>query len=313
MASFTAAATSYATHEEPLIPFYIFYSMFGMQRTGDQVWAVGDMRGRGFLIGATAGRTTLNGEGLQHEDGHSLVLASTVPNLRVYDVSFAYELALVIQDGMRRMYLNNEDIFYYLTVENEPYVMPAMPEGCADGVLSGLYRFNQSELAEPKHRAQLFGSGAILNEVLKAQVILEEKFGVAADVWSATSYVELRREALTVERWNRLHPDEEPRVPYVTRVVGDAPGPIIAASDYMKCVPDMVSRWLDDMTPLGTNGYGRSDTREALRRHFEVDPEHIVVTTLWRLSLRGEIDSSVVTAAIAEFGLDPEAIEPSLL
>ena len=313
MASFTAAATSYATHNEPLIPFYIFYSMFGMQRTGDQVWAVGDMRGRGFLIGATAGRTTLNGEGLQHEDGHSIVLASTVPNLCIYDVSYAYEIALVIQDGMRRMHEQNEDVFYYLTVENEPYVMAAMPEGCEDGVLAGLYKFKDSELEAPAHRAQLFGSGSILNEVLKAQTILEERFGVAADVWSATSYVELRREALAVERWNRLHPDQEARVPYVTRVVGDAPGPIIAASDYMKCVPDMVSRWLGDFTPLGTNGYGRSDTREALRRHFEVDPQHIVVTTLWRLSELGELDASVVRDAIAEFGLDPEAIEPSLL
>ena len=313
MASFTAAATAYATHNEPLIPFYIFYSMFGFQRTADQIWALGDMRGRGFLIGATAGRTTLSGEGLQHEDGHSLLYASTVPNCRVYDATFAYEIALIVQDGLKRMFTDNEDIFYYLTVENEPYLMPEMPKGVEDGVLAGLYRYQKSTKKKPKGHVQLFGSGAILNEVIRAQEILEGSYGIAADVWSATSYVELRREALSVERWNRLHPGETPRVPYVTQALKGAKGPIIAASDYMKAVPEMVSRWVDDLTPLGTDGYGRSDTRAALRRHFEVDAEHIAATALWRLSALGKIDISVAVSAIEELGIDPDAIEAVLL
>lgn len=313
MASFIAAATSYATHNVPLIPFYIFYSMFGFQRTADQIWALGDMRGRGFLIGATAGRTTLSGEGLQHEDGHSLLYASTVPNCRAYDASFAYEIALIVQDGLKRMFTDNEDIFYYLTVENEPYVMPEMPKGVEDGVLAGLYLYEKSAKKKAKAHVQLFGSGAILNEVLRARDILESNYGVAADVWSATSYVELRREALSTERWNRLHPAETPRVPYVTEVMKGAKGPIIASSDYMKAVPEMIARWVDDFTPLGTDGYGRSDTRAALRRHFEVDAEHVAATALWRLSLLGEIDASVAAGAIEELGIDPEAIEAVLL
>ncbi|MGB0592048.1 MAG: pyruvate dehydrogenase (acetyl-transferring), homodimeric type [Myxococcota bacterium] len=313
MASFIAAATSYATHNVPLIPFYIFYSMFGFQRTADQIWALGDMRGRGFLIGATAGRTTLSGEGLQHEDGHSLLYASTVPNCRAYDASFAYEIALIVQDGLKRMFTDNEDIFYYLTVENEPYVMPEMPEGIEEGVLAGLYLYEKSAKKKPTAHVQLFGSGAILNEVLRARDILESNYGVAADVWSATSYVELRREALSIERWNRLHPGETPRVPYVTEVMKGAKGPIIASSDYMKAVPEMIARWVDDFTPLGTDGYGRSDTRAALRRHFEVDAEHVAATALWRLSLLGEIDTSVAVSAIEELGIDPEAIEAVLL
>jgi pyruvate dehydrogenase E1 component len=313
MASFIAAATSYATHNVPLIPFYIFYSMFGFQRTADQIWALGDMRGRGFLVGATAGRTTLSGEGLQHEDGHSLLYASTVPNCKVYDASFAYEIALIVQDGLRRMFTDNEDIFYYLTVENEPYAMPEMPKGVEEGVLAGLYLYEKSTKKKPKAQVQLFGSGAILNEVLRARDILESNYGVAADVWSATSYVELRREAMTVERWNRLHPGETPRVPFVTEVTKGAKGPIIAASDYMKAVPDMISRWVSDITPLGTDGYGRSDTRAALRRHFEVDAEHVVATALWRLSVLGEIEPAIAANAIEELGIDPEAIEAVLL
>ncbi|MFC1706444.1 pyruvate dehydrogenase (acetyl-transferring), homodimeric type [Planctomycetota bacterium] len=301
MASFTAAATSYATHSEPMIPFYIFYSMFGLQRTGDQAWALGDMRGRGFLIGATAGRTTLNGEGLQHQDGHSHLLASTIPNLKAYDPAFAYEIALIIQDGLRRMYAENEDIFYYLTVQNEPYAMPPMPDGIEDGVTRGLYRFRSSPNHKAALRAQLLGSGAILNEVLRAQELLEDRFSVAADVWSATSYVELRRDALACERWNRLHPNDEPRTPYVTAMLRDAPGPVVAATDYLKALPDLVARWVPgELTSLGTDGFGRSDERHVLRRHFEVDAEHIAATVLFRLSLLGQIDKQAVADFVAE-------------
>ncbi|MBI1799072.1 MAG: pyruvate dehydrogenase (acetyl-transferring), homodimeric type [Candidatus Eisenbacteria bacterium] len=310
MASFTAAGTSYATHGEITIPFYIFYSMFGFQRTGDLCWAFGDMRGRGFLLGATAGRTTLNGEGLQHEDGHSHVLASTIPNLVAYDPAFAYEVAVIIRDGLTRMYVDGEDIFYYLTLYNQDYSMPPMPEGCESGILSGLYLYRRATQLTP-NRAQLFGSGVILLQALRAQEILAEKFGVAADVWSATSYAQLRNEALNVERWNRLHPSASPRMPYVTQALAATEGPVIAASDFMKSVPDMISRWVGrSFTPLGTDGFGRSDTREALRRHFEIDAEHIVVATLDALKREGRIDARVVESAIRDFGIDPERGEP---
>jgi pyruvate dehydrogenase E1 component len=310
MASFTAAATSYATHAQPMIPFYIFYSMFGFQRTGDLIWALGDARGRGFMLGATAGRTTLNGEGLQHEDGHSHVLASTLPNLRAYDPAFAYEVATLIKDGLKRMYTDGEDVFYYLTLYNQDYPMPAMPSGVEEGILKGLYLY-RSAVQQAKHRAQLFGSGVILLEALRAQEILAEKFDVAADVWSVTSYSQLRNDALAIERWNRLHPVEPPRVPYVTRALESSPGPVIAASDFMKAVPDMVARWVPrPFTPLGTDGFGRSDTREALRRHFEVDAEHIAVATLSALMRLGQVDAGVVERAIHDLGLSPETIEP---
>ena len=310
MASFTAAGTSYATHGLTTVPFYIFYSMFGFQRTMDLIWAFGDARGRGFLLGATAGRTTLNGEGLQHEDGHSHLLAMAVPNVMAYDPAFAYEVALIIQDGLRRMYVEQQDIFYYLTLYNQDYSMPAMPEGCKDGVLQGLYRYRPA--AEPAtHRAQLFGSGVIMIEVLRAQEILAQRFDVAADVWSATSYAQLRNEALASERWNRLHPTQPARVPYVTRLLEGAPGPIVAASDYMKALPDLIARWVQHpFTPLGTDGFGRSDTREALRRHFEVDAEHIVVATLTALAQQGAVPVGLIAATIQEFGLQADAIDP---
>jgi pyruvate dehydrogenase E1 component len=316
MASFTAAGTSYATHGEAMIPFYIFYSMFGFQRTGDLAWAFGDARGRGFMLGATAGRTTLNGEGLQHEDGHSHLLASTIPNIIAYDPAFAYEVATIVRDGLRRMYVNGEDIFYYLTLYNQDYPMPAMPAGCEEGILKGLYLYRQApaakkSAAKARPRAQLFGSGVILLEALRAQAILAETYDVSADVWSATSYQQLRNEALGVERWNRLHPQDTPRVPHVTEVLKDAEGPIVAVSDYLKAVPDMIARWTPGtFVPLGTDGFGRSDTRQELRHHFEVDAENIVVAVLRALAAEGRVKPAVVAQAIAAFDLNPESIDP---
>ena len=310
MASFTAAGTSYATHGEPMIPFYIFYSMFGFQRTGDLVWAFGDARGRGFLLGATAGRTTLNGEGLQHEDGHSHLLFSVVPNVRAYDPAFAYEVATIIRDGLNRMYGAGEDVFYYLTLYNQDYPMPALPSGVEEGILKGLYLY-RGAVQEARHRAQLFGSGSIMLQALRAQEILAEQFEVAADVWSVTSYQQLRNEALSAERWNRLHPGEPARVPYVARVLESKPGPVIAATDYLKAVPDMVARWVPrSFTPLGADGFGRSDTREALRRHFEIDAEHIVVATLSALASEGKVKAGVVAQAIERFGIEPDKLNP---
>ncbi|MBI2921001.1 MAG: pyruvate dehydrogenase (acetyl-transferring), homodimeric type [Planctomycetes bacterium] len=312
MASFLSAATSYATHGEPMIPFYIFYSMFGFQRVGDQAWQVGDARGRGFLLGATFGRTTLNGEGLQHQDGHSHLLASTIPTIRAYDPAFAFEIAVIIQDGLRRMFAEHEDCYYYISIQNENYAMPAMPEGAADGILKGLYLFRKSPLAKGI-KAQIFGSGSIMTCALAAQTILAEKFGVSADVWSATSYLNLRREALEAERWSLLHPDSAPRVPLVQQVLKGAEGPIVSASDSMKAVPDQIARWVPQMYALGTDGFGRSDTREALRRHFEIDAGSIAVAVLSQLSRRGLVKPAVVAKAIAEFGLDPERADPRVL
>jgi pyruvate dehydrogenase E1 component len=310
MASFTASGTSYAVHGEPTIPFYIYYSMFGYQRTGDLVWAFGDARGRGFLLGATAGRTTLNGEGLQHEDGHSHLLFSAVPNVMAYDPAFAYEVAIIIRDGLRRMYSDGEDIFYYVTLYNQDYPMPAMPAGVEDGILRGLYLY-RGAVQQAKHRAQLFGSGPMMLAALRAQEILAAKFDVAADVWSVTSYQQLRNDALAAERWNRLHPGETARVPYITKALESAAGPVIASSDFMKSVPDMVSRWIGrPFTSLGTDGFGRSDTREALRRHFEIDAEHIVVATLASLCQQGLVPPGTVARAIQECGIDAEKLEP---
>ncbi|TMQ73307.1 MAG: pyruvate dehydrogenase (acetyl-transferring), homodimeric type [Candidatus Eisenbacteria bacterium] len=310
MASFTAAGTSYAVHGEPAIPVYIYYSMFGYQRTGDFVWAFGDARGRGFLLGATAGRTTLNGEGLQHEDGHSHLLFSALPNVVAYDPAFAYEVAVIIRDGLKRMYLDGEDIVYYLTLYNQDYTMPAMPAGVEDGILRGMYLY-RGAVQQAKHRAQLFGSGPLMLAALKAQEILAAKFEVAADVWSVTSYQQLRNDALSAERWNRLHPGEPARVPFVARALANAAGPVIASSDFMKAVPDMVARWIGrPFTSLGTDGFGRSDTREALRRHFEIDAEHIVVATLSSLCQQGQVPPGVVARAISEYGIDPEKLEP---
>jgi pyruvate dehydrogenase E1 component len=308
MASFIAAGTSYATHGIDAIPFFIFYSMFGFQRVGDLIWAAADQRTRGFLLGATSGRTTLNGEGLQHEDGHSLVLASVVPNLLAYDPAYAYEIAVIIQDGMRRMFQEREDVFYYITLTNENYPMPPMPPGSQEGILKGLYKFRSaSEGMEGRPRVHLLGSGSLHRETVRAQTILAERFGVAAEVWSATSYKELRRDALEAERWNMLHPEREPRKPYVVSLFEGDDRPIIAVTDYMKLVPDQIARWLPGrFYPLGTDGFGRSDTREALRRFFEVDAECVVIAALAQLARRGDVDAATVRRAIEELGVDPE-------
>ena len=309
MASFTAAGTAYANYKVPTIPFYMYYSMFGFQRIGDMVWAFADSRGKGFLMGGTAGRTTMLGEGLQHQDGHSIVLASTVPTCVTYDPAFVYELAVVIQDGIRRMYEKGEDLFYYITMYNEDYAMPAMPEGAAEGILRGIYKMKP---AAREATVQLFGSGPILNEVLRAQEILGSKYGVHADVWSVTSYTELRRDAQAVERWNRLHPAEKERVPYVLSALGASKGPIIAASDYMKSVPDLLSPWLPSrLMTLGTDGFGRSDNREHLRRHFEVNAESVVGATLSKLARDGKFKPKAAQKALAELGLNTEAIDPA--
>jgi pyruvate dehydrogenase E1 component len=310
MASFTAAGLSYAVHGEPMIPFYLFYSMFGYQRTGDQIWAFGDARGRGFLMGATAGRTTLNGEGLQHEDGHSHLLVSVVPNVRAYDPAFAFEIALIVQDGLRRMLEKQEDVFYYITLQNENYVQQAMPDGVAAGVLAGLYPFRRAPERRAAH-VHLFGSGTIMNQVLEAQTMLAERYDVSADVWGATSYQLLRNDALSCERWNRLHPEEEPRVAYVERALSGEEGPFVAATDYMKMVPEQIARWVPGrFVPLGTDGFGMSDTRETLRRHFEVDAPFVVLAALDALRQEGRFPAAKVTRAIADLGLDPEKIDP---
>jgi len=311
MCSFTAAGTSYSNHGLPMVPFFIYYSMFGFQRIGDLIWAFGDQRGRGFLLGATAGRTTLNGEGLQHEDGHSQLLASVVPNLVAYDPAYAFEVATILQDGLRRMVRESEDVFYYLTLYNENYPQAAMPEGAEKGILAGLYRFRASELGEHRPRVQLFGSGSVLTEALRAQKILAERYGVGADVWSATSYKELRREALECERVNRLHPDAAPRVPYVTRALSGARGPVVAVTDFLKLVPEMIARWVPQgLTPLGTDGYGRSASRAELRRFFEIDAEHIALAALTELARRGEVERTLPARALAELGLDAGKADP---
>jgi pyruvate dehydrogenase E1 component len=314
-----AAGTSYSVSDVPMLPFYIYYSMFGFQRVGDLIWAAADQRARGFLLGATSGRTTLNGEGLQHEDGHSLVLASVVPNLLAYDPAYAYELAVIIEDGLRRMYKDREDIFYYITLTNENYPMPPMPaipgSDSHEGILKGLYRFSgPPEGPEGRPRVHLLGSGSLHREAVRAQKILAERFGVAAEVWSATSYKELRRDALEVERWNRLHPGQEPRKPYVVSLFEGDDRPIIAVTDYMKLVPDQIARWLPGRVyPLGTDGFGRSDTRERLRRFFEVDAEFTVVATLHALARRGAIEPAVVAQAIKDLNVDPEKLAPELI
>jgi len=310
LASLTAAGTAYANYGVPMIPFFIFYSMFGFQRVGDLIWAFADARGKGFLMGGTAGRTTLAGEGLQHQDGHSLVLASTVPTCASYDPAYAYEMAVIIQDGIRRMYEEMEDRFYYITHYNEFYVQPPMPEGCREGILRGIYLFSPAQSGEAV--VQLFGSGPILNEALRAQEILRDRFNLAANVWSVTSYNELRREALAIERWNRLHPAEPPKRPYITQVLEGHAGPVIAATDYMKIVPDQLAPWLGGrLVSLGTDGFGRSDNRLHLRRFFEVNAESIAAAALAALAREGELSPARAAAAIAELGIDPEKVDPA--
>jgi pyruvate dehydrogenase E1 component len=284
--------------------------MFGFQRIGDLIWSFGDQRGRGFLLGATAGRTTLNGEGLQHEDGHSLLLAATNPACLAYDPAFAYETALIVKDGLSRMIDGGEDVFYYLTLYNENYPMPEMPEGVEEAIVKGLYLFRKAP-NDTKHKAQLLGSGSIMQQALRAQELLAEDYDVSADVWSATSYQQLRVDGLETERWNRLHPGEARKQPFVTRSLETAEGPIVAVSDFMKAVPDQISRWVPaPFVPLGTDGFGRSDDRPALRRHFEIDPEHIAVATLASLAEFGDLKPEVVSDAITRFQIDPDRIPP---
>jgi len=310
MSSWIAAATSYSAHNTPMIPFYIFYSMFGFQRTGDQLWAAGDSMARGFVLGATAGRTTLNGEGLQHEDGHSHVAAMSVPNVIAYDVAFAFELAAVIEDGLSRMYEKNENIYYYVTLQNEDYPMPPMPEGAREGVLKGIYKFKNAE-KRLKNHVQLFGSGSIMQQVLKAQALLAEKFDVSADVWGVTSYQQLRNDGMSCERFNRLNPEAPARVPYLTQVLSGAEGPFIAASDYIKATADVVARFIPGrFVPLGTDGFGMSDTREALRRHFEVDAESIALGALDGLRLEGKLSGKDLAVALQQLGVDVGKVEP---
>ncbi len=312
MASFTAAGTAYAAHGLNTIPFFMFYSMFGFQRIGDSIWAAADLRCKGFLVGATAGRTTLNGEGLQHQDGHSHLHASTVPNCLAYDPAFAHELAVIVREGIRRMYVEQEDVFYYLTVYNETYPQPPMPEGVEEGILRGFYKFKAAEKPGKLPRIHLFGSGPLIREALRAQEILRDQFKVAADVWSVTSYNELYRDAAACERWNRLHPDEKPRVPYFTKMLADEPWPIATTSDYLAVLAKRLSLYAPaGMLPLGTEGFGRSDTREGLRRHFEVDAEHLTVAALTALANNGQFDAKHVRKAIETLGIDADYDDPA--
>src|SRR3954467_15595247 len=313
ISSFIAAGSAYATHGINTIPFFIYYSMFGMQRVGDFVWAAADTRTKGFLLGGTAGRTTLSGEGLQHQDGHSHLLALAVPNLKSYDPAFAFELAVIIEDGIRRMYKDGESLFYYLTVMNEAYEQLPMPEGAREGILKGMYKFRASDKKKAGARAQLLGSGAILNEVLAAQKVLAEQYDVAADVWSVTSYPELYRDGHEVERWNRLHPAEKPRVPFVAQCLGGTDGVIVAASDYVKLLPNGIDRWTPrPVVALGTDGFGRSEGRASLRDFFEVDTKHIVAATLSELAREGKVEATVAKKAIADLGINPEKRNPAV-
>jgi pyruvate dehydrogenase E1 component len=315
MASFIAAGTADATHGLAMIPFFSFYSMFGFQRIGDLIWAAADARARGFLLGGIAGRTTLAGEGLQHQDGHSQLVAATVPNLVAYDPAYAYEFAVIIHDGLRRMYREREPILYYLTMYNEKYPQPSLPEGAAEGILKGLYRVSSRDVGvlEPESRPQLLGSGPLLREALRAQDLLAEHFDVGSDVWSATSYKELRRDALECERWNLLHPDQEPRTSYLRQCLGTTDGPVVAVSDYLRLVSEQIALWLPGrLVPLGTDGFGRSDTRQALRRHFEVDAEHIAVAALGALCRRGKVKATRVREAMKRFQIDPDRESPIL-
>ena len=314
MCSWIAAATSYATHGHPMIPFFIYYSMFGFQRVGDLAWAAGDMRARGFLLGGTAGRTTLNGEGLQHEDGHSHLLASTIPNCVSYDPTFAYELAVIIQDGLRRMYREQEDVFYYITVMNENYAHPAMPEGAESGILRGMYLYSKGATGTGRLKVQLLGSGTILREVIAAAELLEKDFGVSADIWSVTSFNELARDGIETARWNTLHPEAEPRLSYVEQCLRDHEGPVVASTDYMRTHAEQVRAYLPrpaSYNVLGTDGFGRSDTRRALRRFFEVDRHYVAVSALKALADQEALPQKKVTEAIAKYGVDPEKPYPA--
>jgi pyruvate dehydrogenase E1 component len=310
MSSFIAAGVSYAQHGVNMIPFFIYYSMFGFQRIGDLVWAASDMRAKGFLIGGTAGRTTLNGEGLQHQDGQSLLNAIAFPTVRSYDPAYAYETAVIVMEGLDRMYAQGEQAIYYLTVENENYVHPAMPEGVEEGIIKGLYRLSSAD-GGGKLKVNLFGSGAILRSALDAQQILAENYGVSSDVWSVTSYTQLCREAQACERWNMLHPTEKPKTPYLSQVLEGEQGVFVAALDYVRAVAEQVRPWIPgDYCVLGCDGMGRSETREMLRRHFEVDAQCITVAALYRLHKQGKLKADVVAKAIDDLGVDADKPNP---
>ena len=311
MSSWIAAATSYSNHGQMMIPFYIYYSMFGFQRIGDLAWAAGDMQARGFLVGGTAGRTTLAGEGLQHQDGHSLLVAATIPNCVAYDPAFAYELVVIMQDGMKRMYENKENVFYYVTAMNENYIQPAMPKGAEEGIKKGIYQFSKG--SRKKTRVQLLGAGTILREVIAAAELLENDFDIAADVWSVTSFNELRREGLDVERWNMLHPTKKAKISYVEKTLSATNGPVVAATDYMRSYAEQIRPYLGDKhyATLGTDGYGRSDMRSQLRKFFEVNKYYVAVGALKALADTGEIDKKVVAEAIKKYGIDPEKPNPT--
>jgi pyruvate dehydrogenase E1 component len=309
MCSFIAAGTAYANYGVNMVPFYIYYSMFGFQRVGDFIWAAADIQARGFLVGGTAGRTTLAGEGLQHQDGHSQLVATTIPNCIAYDPTFAYELAVIVHNGMHRMYEKQENIFYYISCMNENYDHPAMPAGAEEGILKGMYLFRTG--GRGKVRANLLGSGTILREVIAAAEILEKEYGVPSDVFSVPSFSEVRREALDVERWNLLHSDQPPRVSYVQTVLAGRSGPFVAATDYMKIVPDQIRQWVPNRyVVLGTDGFGRSDAREALRRFFEVDRGHIVLAALKALADDGKIDMATVQSCMKRFDIDAAKPNP---
>ena len=311
MSAWLAAATSYSTNNTPLVPFYIFYSMFGFQRVGDLAWAAGDSQGRGFLIGATSGRTTLNGEGLQHQDGHSHLMASTIPNCVSYDPTYAFEMAVIIQDGLDRMYHKQENKFYYITAMNENYSHPEMPVGVEQGIIRGIYRLIENNF-KSDNRVQLMGSGTILREVEAAVALLNDDWAVAADVWSITSANELRRDGLACQRWNMLHPEETPKVPYITEQLKDTEGPFIAATDYMKLYADQLRPYVPGrLNVLGTDGFGRSDTRAKLRHFFEVNRYFIVISALSALVDEGKLDPSVIKQGLKKYGISPDKIDPT--
>jgi pyruvate dehydrogenase E1 component len=313
MSSWIAAATSYSHSDFVTVPFFIYYSMFGFQRFGDLAWAAGDQRARGFLLGGTAGRTTLNGEGLQHQDGHSHVLFSVIPNCVCYDPTYGYEVAVIIHDGLRRMVGEQEDVFYYVTLMNENYEHPPMPQGVEEGILKGMYLLKEST-SKSKSRVQLLGCGTILREVLAAAELLEADWGVAADVWSATSFTELRRDGLAAERWNMLHPEAKPRTPYVTHVLKERAGPVVAASDYLKAFADQIRPFVPQgraYRVLGTDGFGRSDSRAKLRHFFEVNRLFVTVAALKALAEQGEAKAKTVAEAIKKYGIDPEKPDPT--
>jgi len=311
MSGWIACATSYANNDCPMIPFYIFYSMFGFQRIGDLAWAAGDSQARGFLIGATAGRTTLNGEGLQHQDGHSHVMANTIPNCRTYDPTYGFELAVIIQNGMHRMFAEKENCFYYITTMNENYVHPDMPVNAEEGIIKGMYQLEVTKKKKPKLQVQLMGAGSILREVRAAAIVLREDYGVESDVWSLTSINELTRDGQRAQRWNMMHPEAEPRVPYITQQLASAKGPVIAATDYLKTYAEQLRAFIpNSFSVLGTEGFGRSDTRANLRRFFEVDCNYVVIAALKALSDEGQLEAKVVSKAMKQLGVDPEKLDP---